>query len=452
MGKYIEYAPEQGWLLPPRIDDELGCEHLAMFLHKLVEELDLSAFDNDYCDEGRPAYPPSMMLKIWIYAYALGLTSSRRIEQRVREDLGFRFLAGSLKPDFWTLNDFRRRHPRALNDVFTHVVEAAREMGMGKFGRVAIDSTRIEANASPDRSDSPEALRKERARIRQRIRRWQQRCNREDQALDEEQSKQVEGWQARLKEIPKQLKQLRRSGQQRGSRSDPESRYQRKRGGFCLGYTGEIAVSDDHIVLAHRVHQGCTDNGSLNEMTKLVKTQGGNKPEAVVADCGYHSMDQIAKVERKGVAAYVPDRLLAKELAGGDKVEMNQRQKRRTPGLEQRRERLRGPTAREHQRRRKAIVEPVFGVLKQQRGMRKFRRRGLQAVAVEWTLATIAYNATRMWTKTKKDAEQDRGQGPDAAAIASFERFDAGSILAWPLFAALSPGYQTSASRFHTDS
>src|SRR5512140_3191794 len=120
------------------------------------------------------------MLKVWLYAYCVGLTSSRRLEQRVREDLGFRLLAGNLKPDHWTLNEFRRRHPRSLNDVFTQVVEAARSMGLGRLGRVAIDSTRITANASPDRSDTIRELRRERARLRQRIRRWQQECDRQD--------------------------------------------------------------------------------------------------------------------------------------------------------------------------------------------------------------------------------------------------------------------------------
>ena len=401
MGKYVSYAPDQDWLLPPRVIDELGEQHLVFFIHKLVEKLDLSAFEADYCDDGRPAYPPSMMLKIWLYAYALGLTSSRRIEQRIREDLGFRFLAADLKPDFWTLNEFRRRHPRALNDVFTLVVEAARQIGMGKLGRVAIDSTRVEANASADRSDTPASLRRERARIRQRIRRWQQRCAREDQALDEDQVKQLQAWEERLDVIPRQLKQLRKSRQKRSARTDPESRYLRRRGGFCLGYTGELAVSDDHIVVARRVHQKPADNQSLHEMTKLVQRQSRKKPRVVVADCGYHSMPEIHKVERKGIEVYVADQLLAEELAGGPVVEMNARQKQRTPGLAEHRERLRGPTARQHQRRRKAIVEPVFGVLKQQRGMRRFCRRGLAAVEVEWTLATTAYNITRMWAHTK---------------------------------------------------
>jgi transposase len=143
MSRYISYNPEQVWLLPPSVRGELGEGHLAVFVHELVERLDLKQFEAEHSEEGRPSYPPQLLLKVWLYAYAVGVTSSRRLEQRIREDLGFRFLAGQLKPDHWTLNDFRRRHPRAINDVFTQVVEAARAIGLGRLGRVAIDSTRV---------------------------------------------------------------------------------------------------------------------------------------------------------------------------------------------------------------------------------------------------------------------------------------------------------------------
>ncbi len=180
MSRYVAYNPDQVWLLPPSVREELGEGHLAVFVHELVERLDLRQFEAESSEQGRPGYPPQLLLKVWLYAYALGVTSSRRIEQRIREDLGFRLLAGELKPDHWTLNQFRRRHPKALNDVFTQVVEVARNLGMGKLGAVAIDSTRVQANASADRSDSIEKLRGERARIRRRIRRWQKQCDGED--------------------------------------------------------------------------------------------------------------------------------------------------------------------------------------------------------------------------------------------------------------------------------
>lgn len=405
MSRYIAYNPEQDWLLPPSIQDELGSDHLAMFMHRVVERLDLSAFEDRGSDDGRPAYPPQMLLRVWLYAYALGVTSSRRLEQRIREDLGFRLLGGNLKPDHWTLNEFRRRHPRRLNDIFTQVVEAAREMGLGRLGRVAIDSTRVSASASPDRSDTPTALRKERARLRRRIRRWQQECDRDDSEGSGGNVGPAEEWEKRLQTIPRQLEQLRKSGQKRGSRTDPDSRYLRTRSGFCLGFTAEVAVSDDHVIVAQRVHQATSDHASAAEMAEAVERECGERAQTVLADSGYYNIEQIRKIEANGSEAIIPDPLLARELMGGPTAPaMNLRQQRRTPGLQEMRQKLRSERAREHYRRRKAIVESVFGVLKQQRGMRQFRRRGLEGVSAEWALATSAYNLTRMYAAAAKIA------------------------------------------------
>src|SRR5450755_1007617 len=222
MSRYVAYNPEQDWLLPPSILDELGNDHLSLFVHRMVERLDLGAFEAESSDQGRPGYPPQLLLKVWLYAYCMGVTSSRRIEQRVHEDLGFRLLAGNLKPDHWTLNEFRRKHPRTLNDIFTQVVEAARKMGMGRLGRVAVDSTRVAANASPDRSDTLKQLRRERARIRRQIRRWQKECDRQDDDAPGTKVEHAAQWQQRLQEIPRQMEQLRKSEQKRGSRTDPD--------------------------------------------------------------------------------------------------------------------------------------------------------------------------------------------------------------------------------------
>jgi len=402
MAKFVDYAPQQSWLLPPRIDEELGAEHLVFFVHELVERLDLGSFEASYSVDGRPAYPPQLLLKVWLYAYARGVTSSRKLERYIREDLGFRFLAASYKPDFWTLNQFRRRHPKALNDVFTKVVEVARGMGMGKLGRVAIDSTRVQANASPGRADTIEQLRRERKCIRQRIRRWQKKADRDDDDETPNSEQPPEAWRKRLEQIPRQLEQLTKSKQKRGSRSDPESRYLRRRGGFCLGYAAEVAVSDDHLIVAQEVHQRANDAASLDAMVAAVERECSEAPRAVLADSGYHASTQIEALEQRGIETYVPDKLLVKELAGGKRVTMNKRQRRRSPGLYQRRQRLRKQASLDQMARRKAVVELVFGVLKQQRGMRQFQRRGLEAVKTEWTLATTAFNLTRMHNEMRK--------------------------------------------------
>src|SRR5208337_3344963 len=140
MSRFLPYSPDQAYLLPPSVKDELGEDHLSIFLHRVVERLDMTEFENAYSDEGGEVYAPELMLKVWLYAYALGVTSARRLEQRIREDLAFRYLAGGATPDNWALSAFRRRHGRGINDVFTQVLEVARNMGMASLGHVAIDS------------------------------------------------------------------------------------------------------------------------------------------------------------------------------------------------------------------------------------------------------------------------------------------------------------------------
>src|SRR5580700_7340797 len=163
MGKFLDYNPDQAYLLPPSVRDVLGEGHLCFFLRRVVAKLNLNAFRDEYGVEGGQAYAPEMLISVWLYAYALGVTASRRLEQRIREDLAFRYLAGGAAPDHWTLNGFRRRHGQGLNDVFTQVVEVARGAKMGKLGHVAIDSTRIAASASRNRIDTEQGLRNARA-------------------------------------------------------------------------------------------------------------------------------------------------------------------------------------------------------------------------------------------------------------------------------------------------
>ena len=211
MGKFLDYNPDQAYLLPPSVRDVLSPGHLCFFVRGVVTKLNLSVFRDEYGTEGGPAYAPEMLISVWLYAYALGVTSSRRLEQRLREDLAFRYLAGGAAPDHWTLNDFRRRQAKGLNDLFTRVVELARDKGLGRLGHVAIDSTRIAANASRNRLDTEQALREARARIRREIRRWQKQCDAEDPnegAGNEVGREVIAQLQQQEQEIPARLERL----------------------------------------------------------------------------------------------------------------------------------------------------------------------------------------------------------------------------------------------------
>jgi transposase len=399
MAKFWDYNPEQAYLLPPSVHEVLGADHLCFFLRRVVAKLNLSAFREEYGEEGGQAYAPELLASVWLYAYALGVTSSRRLEQRIREDLAFRYLAGGAAPDHWTLNAFRRRHGKGLNDLFTQVVEVARKAKLGQLGQVAIDSTRVAANASRNRLDSEQALRNARARIRRGIRRWQKQCDADDpnegagSAVGSEVLARLEEQWA---EIPARLERLHKAGVEKLSRSDPDSRFLRERGGFTLGYTATLAVSEDHLILAQQVSTATNDTALLVPLVEAVRRQCHRKPRRVCADSGFFSLDGLQTLEEKGVDAYVPDSNLARWLNRGGRL----RQRATDPVHRRMRRKLRDPVGRRIYQRRKAIVEPVFGVLKEQRGMRRFARRGWSQVAVEWALACTAYNLTRMWRAT----------------------------------------------------
>ncbi len=398
MSRFLPYSPEQAYLLPPSVKDVLGADHPVFFVHRVVERLDLSRFEEAYGDEGGALYAPSLLLKVWLYAYALGITSGRRLEQRIREDLALRYLAGGAVPDNWALSAFRRRHGRGLNDVFTQVLEMARELGMGRLGHVAIDSTRVRGAASREHMDSAEKLRRERARLRRQVRRWQQACDQEDPDENAGMEVRVAELERRLAEIPQRLERLRKSGQRQVSSTDPDSRFLRTREGWQLGYSAEIAVTADHLIAGQRVTQNASDNHSLLPMVDEVGRQCGERPGVVTADSGFFSLGNVHGLRERGIDGYVPDPNLSYELKGGGRAHgIGKSQHLRDAEHRRMRQKLRSPAGRSIYEKRKSIVEPVFGVLKQQRGLRQFRLRGVERVALEFTLATIAYNLTRVF-------------------------------------------------------
>ncbi len=394
MSRFLPYSPEQAYLLPPSVKDELGADHLCFFMHDVVERMDLRVFEEAYSSEGGELYHPALMLKVWLYGYAMGMTSARRLEQRIGEDLGLRFLAGGARPDNWALSAFRRRQARGINDAITQVLELAREAGWRRLGRVAIDSTRMAAAASRNRIDTEQKLRQERVRLRRQVRRWQKACDEDDSEPTGMQVKRAE-IARQLAEMPERLQRLRKSGQAKLSRSDEETRFLRAPGGFVLGYTAEVAVSDDHLIVAQRVTQNTTDYQSLLPLVEQAEQRCGSLPEIVLADSGFYTNENIAALTARGVEAYVPDSQLARELNTGQRLR-NGNMVPRHRELKRMRQKLRSPTGRRLYARRKALVEPVWGVLKQQRGMRQFRLRGLVKVGTELAWAALAYNLTRL--------------------------------------------------------
>src|SRR6202007_370721 len=394
---FQEYSPEQAALLPLHVRDVLNGKHLVFLISAVVEKQEFRAWEAAYSDEGQCPYHPALLLKVLLYAFALGVRGSRKIEQRIKEDWGFRYLAGGAEPDHKTICECLRRHGQRVNDLFTAVLEQLQAAGLGKLGVVALDSTRVKANASHERVMSEAGLRVERARRRRQVRRWQ----RELAATDADENPggliaDLERVQQRLAEIPGELQELRKSGQRRLSRSDRDSRFLHSREGFVLGYTAETAVSEDGLIVAARVTQAANDHASLVPLVDEMERRCGQRPQKVLADAGFYSNQNVEAMEQRGVELYVPASVLAREMKQGRVVRGAMRISH--GGLNRMQQRLRSPAGRKLYERRKGLVEPVFGTLKEHRGMRRFYRRGLACVNAEFLLMALAFNLPRLHT------------------------------------------------------
>jgi transposase len=243
MPTYQPYSPDQAELLPAHVKDVLGADHLCFVVHEVVEACDLREFDSPEADEGgQRAYDPRMMLKIWLYGFCVNVRTTRKLEQRIREDLGFRYLAGGASPDHKTLSEFHRRHHEAITAMFTEVLMFLRRAGMARLGTVAIYSTRVKGSATPDRLLRQDQIEKE---LRKKVEHWQREL---DDDPDGGPGMCVGSEQ--IGKLREQLRQLQESGEKKLSRTDPDARFVRERGRFVLGYTAEIAVSEDHFIVA----------------------------------------------------------------------------------------------------------------------------------------------------------------------------------------------------------
>lgn len=306
MPTYQRYSPDQAELLPAHVKDVLGADHLCFVVHEVVEACDLGEFDSPEADEGgQRAYDPRMMLKIWLYGFCVNVRTTRKLEQRIREDLGFRYLAGGATPDHKTLSEFHRRHRQAITAMFTEVLLFLRGAGMARLGTVAIDSTRVKGSASPDRWLQQEQLEKE---LRKKVEHWQRELNDDP---DREPGMCVGAEQ--IGKLREELRRVQESGEKKLSRTDPDARFLRERGRFVLGYTAEIAVSEDHFIVAQRVTQNKNDNQALLPMVEEIERHSRERPARVLADCGFFSSQNLREMHERGIEAYIPDSNLGVE-------------------------------------------------------------------------------------------------------------------------------------------
>jgi len=463
MGKqFRDCNLDQMLLLPASLHDWLPEGHLARFVAEVVETLDLSAIYAKYEEgdgRGLAAYDPRMMVRLLIYGYCRGVASSRRMERATYEDVAFRYLAADEHPDHDTIADFRKEHSAALSQLFVQVLRLCQQAGLVKLGHVALDGTKMKANASKHKAMSYErmgeaekkleaegkALLEEAARVDAeedgkygkgkrgdelpaelqrretrlaKIREAKAALEREAREQAEKERAQVE---ARLKERAQQeAERGRRFGGRPPEAPDPEkakpeAKAQRnftdpdsrimKDGAtkeFVQAYNAQAAVdSGAQVIVAASVTQDANDKKQLVPMLEQVKIVTGSKPQQATADSGYFSEANVTDARLVGIDLLVsPDRQKHGEqvpVATGPPVGS-------PPGLsptpspaQAMRNKLRTPQGRAIYKMRKAVVEPVFGQIKEQRGFRRFLLRGLANVTAEWNLICATHNLLKLY-------------------------------------------------------
>jgi len=413
------YDQDSLLLMPPSLHDWVDPDGLAAFLSDLVDELDLAPFLAAHDEpRGRPPYHPRLMLKVLLYGYASGITSSRKLEERLGADVGFMFLAGQARPDHKTIAEFRRRHLAAFEGLFLTALRLCQAAGLAKLGRVAIDGTKLKANASKHKAMSYGRMAEREAALAAEVKAILD----EAEAVDAEEDARY--GDARGDELPEELRRretrlarireakaaLEREARERSGDpeavpeakaqrnfTDPDSRIMHsKPDGWIYGYNPQIAVDDGHqVIVATTVSADTTDTAALPGVVDQIETNTGRRPRKVLADAGYASDDNLAHLDARGIDAYVAtrrDRHSAKAPTAP---------RGRIPTRLSRRERmarkLTTKRGRAEYRRRKAIVEPVFGQTKEARGFRRFRLRGRVKVTAEWHLVCAVHNLGKLF-------------------------------------------------------
>lgn len=452
---FLPYDLDQQLLLPPDLRSWLPENHLALFISDVVESLDLSKFlgpQEGREVRGRAGYHPVMMVKLLVYAYCVGKPSSRKIEKATYEDVAFRVLAGDQHPDHDCIADFRKRHLAALGGLFVQVLQLCQKAGLVKLGHIAIDGTKMKANASKHKAMSYDRMGEAEKKLTREVQQLLAEAAQVDAAEDakhgagrrgDELPAELARRESRLvkireakaaleteakaeaeseaKEARARLEERAReeaeTGKKKGGRppaappdpeqakpdpkaqrnfTDPESRIMpdgANKGSFVQAYNAQIAVDDAaQIIVATAVTQTTNDKRQLVPMAERIVEQCGRLADVTSADAGYFSEAAVTDARLAGTHLLVPpDRMktgapqLAAPPTPDDSAAVLMRKDLSTP------------SGHDLYRMRKAIVEPVFGQIKEARGFRRFLLRGLVAVGHEFNLISLGHNLLKLF-------------------------------------------------------
>jgi transposase len=423
-------APDQSLLFPPSPRDWLPEGHLAFFIADTVAALDLQPFYAAYEGDGRRNQPfdPQMLVTVLLYAYATGTFSSRRIARKLEEDVAYRVLAAGNFPAHRTIAEFRQQHLPAFEALFVQVVHIAREAGVVRLGTLAIDGTKVKASASKHKAMSYGRMRQEDQRLRAEIAALLATADAVDAAEDAAHGPDMRGdelpaeWQRREERLAKiaaakarlearQAEEDRRKGRTpddrrkgRGTKpfardfgvppddaqdnfTDSESRIMKTSSGFDQCYNGQLAVDEaSQLIVATGLTNCAADHAELLPLIDQAHATLGEHPRDVLADAGYRGEASFQTLEARGITAYIS---LGHEVRPAKPPNPTHAATQRMAA------RLASEAGRARYRRRKAIVEPVIGWIKEVLGFRRFSMRGEAKARGEWNVVCLAVNLKR---------------------------------------------------------
>ena len=429
---YRTYLPEQDLLLPPSLRQWVAEDHLVYFVSDVVDQLDLSAMHAVYEKEkrGQPPYDPRLMTKLLVYGYCTGVFSSRRIQKRVQEDIPFKVLAAGNEPDFRTISDFRKIHIEILQNLFEQVLALALESGAIKLGRVSLDGTKVKANASKHKAMSYGRMQEKQQQLKEEVKQLLEQAEAADKEEDgrygskrgDELPEELRRRETRLAKIKAAQKVVEQRARDRAAEegksaqeakrakpddkdqynfTDPESRIMKGGDGFVQGYNAQAAVEPTWLlIVGQSVTEAANDKQQLMPLVEIIEQQSGQRPQAILADSGYCSEENLGHLE----SADQPERKIDGFIATGKQKHGEHRlPAKRGPlpngatKVDRMKQKLRTKVGKAMYAARKGVVEPVFGQIKQARGFRQFLLRGKDKVKGEWSLLCLTHNVLRLY-------------------------------------------------------
>jgi transposase len=443
---FLAVERDQVYLLPPSVADWLPEDHLAWFVLDTVDEMDLAPFYSDYRNDGwgAAAHDPKMMVALVLYAYCLGMRSSRQIERACHVDLGFKVVAGNQCPDHTTIARFRQRHEGAMASVFTSSLRLCSEAGMVSLGVVAVDGTKmgcpaaLDANRTKDHienavrkmleeaedvdaaedalygpdatGDEPPAHLRGREARRKRLAEAKAVLDAQDKAAQEAHqahlAERAEKEQASGKKLRGRKPKAPDTSEAKANVSDPESRIMKTKDGFIQGYNAQAVANEEQVVVAAEVTDEHNDMGQLHPMIEATNRSLGDagiteRPTKLLADAGYASEDNLARLDEDDPDCFIATRNMNKK--------PEPRNGRRGPlpadatPVDKMDRKVSTDSGRAIYKKRQHIIEPVFGQTEDARGARRFMRRGKTAAQSEWKLLMGTHNLLKIYRRSLAD-------------------------------------------------